>query len=66
MSYGYSIADAYWEAGLYTAKILGGAKPTDLPVIQPPKLQLVINLKTAESLGIVIPPPLRGRAEAID
>jgi putative tryptophan/tyrosine transport system substrate-binding protein len=66
ISYGYSIADAYWEAGLYTAKILGGAKPTDLPVIQPPKLQVIINLKTAQSLGIAIPPPLRSRSEAIN
>lgn len=66
ISYGYSIADAYWEAGIYIAKILSGVKPADLPVVQPPKLQLVINLKSAQSLSITVPPSLRARAEAIE
>jgi putative ABC transport system substrate-binding protein len=66
MSYGYSIADAYRQAGVYTGKVLAGAKPADLPVVQPPNLQLVINLTTAKSLGITVPSELRSRAEVIN
>jgi ABC-type uncharacterized transport system substrate-binding protein len=65
MSYGQDIAEHYYRAATYVDKILNGAKPGDLPVEPPTKIELVINLKTAKSIGLTIPRELLVRADQV-
>ncbi len=64
-SYGASFVAIYRQLGLYTAKVIEGVKPADLPVIEPAKFELAINLKTASALGLAVPPSLLARADEI-